>query len=103
VCITYTLSVAQCATERFTTKLLGDSETVAVLRRLDQLTQGEAGMTVVPFMGVVHGLVGNMKTVMEGAQCLHDCPYIFTRFGFIRWHGINGYNSTRLGYVSRVE
>jgi len=102
VCITYTLSVAQYAAERFTTKLLGESEIVAVLRRLDRLTQDEAGMTVVPFLGVVYGLVGNMKTVMEGAQCLHDCLYIFPRIGFIRWHGINGYNSTRLGYVSRV-
>jgi hypothetical protein len=95
--------VAQYVTERFATKLLGECEIVAVLRRLDRLTQDEAEMTVVPFLGVVHGLVGNMKTVMEGAQCLHDCPYIFTRVGFIRWHDIIGYNSTRLGYVSRVE
>jgi hypothetical protein len=72
--ITHTLSMAQYATEKFATKLLGDSEIVAVLQRLDRLTRDEARMTVVPFLGVVHGLVGNMKAVMEGAQCLHDCP-----------------------------
>ena len=29
-------------------------------------------MTVVQTLGVVHGLMGNMKVVMEGAQLLSD-------------------------------
>jgi hypothetical protein len=81
--ITNTLSVAQYATEKFAKKLLlkeGDIE--AVLRTLDRLTQDEARMTVVPFLGVVHGLVGNMKAVMEGTQCLHDCPLNFSENWF---------------------
>jgi hypothetical protein len=102
--ITYTLSVAQYATEEFAKKLLlKESDIEAVLRTLDRLTQDEARITVVPFLGVVHGLVGNMKAIMECTQCFHDCPLDFLSIGSIRWQGINGYNSIRLGYVSRVE
>jgi hypothetical protein len=49
-------------------KLLRESEIETVLQRLDRLTQDEARMTVAQTLGVVHGLVGNMKVVMEGAQ-----------------------------------
>jgi hypothetical protein len=62
------LSVAQCDTEKFAKKLLGDSEIEIVLQRLDRLTQDEARVTVAQTLGVVHGLVGNMKVVMEGAE-----------------------------------
>ena len=58
--------MAQRATERFAKKLLGDSEIESILQRLDRLTQDEARMTVAQTLGVVHGLVGNMKEVMEG-------------------------------------
>jgi hypothetical protein len=62
------LPVAQCAVEKFTKKLLGESEVEAVLMRLDRLTQEEARMTVAQTLGVVHGLVGNVRVVMEGRQ-----------------------------------
>jgi hypothetical protein len=68
--------VTQCAAEKFTKKLLGENEIETVLQRLDRLTQDEARMTVVQTLGVVHGLVGNMKVVMKGAQ-LYDCLWIF--------------------------
>jgi hypothetical protein len=71
----YTLSVVQCAIEKFAKKLLGDSEVEAVLQRLNRLTQDEARMTVAQTLCVVHGLVGNMKVVMEGAECLYYCSY----------------------------
>jgi hypothetical protein len=77
-CITCTLPVAECVTEKFAKKLLGESEIEAVLMRLDRLTQEEARMTVAQTLGVVHGLVGNVRVVMEGAQCLHDWLLIFT-------------------------
>jgi hypothetical protein len=67
-----TLLVAQCAIVKFTKNLLGESEIEAVLMRLDRLTQEEARMTVAQTLGVVHGLVGNVRVVMEGAQCMHD-------------------------------
>jgi hypothetical protein len=69
--------MAQCAIEKFAKKLLGESEVEAVLQRLDRLTQDEARMTVAQTLGVVHGLVGNVKVVMEGAQRLHNSLLIF--------------------------
>ena len=73
--LTYTLSVAQCTTEKFAKKLLGETEIEAVLQRLDRLTQDEARITVAQTLGVVHGLVGNVRIIMEGAQCLNDCSH----------------------------
>jgi len=69
--------VTQRAAEKFTKKLLGESEIETVLERLDRLTQDEARMTVAQTLGVVHGLVGNMKVVMEGTQLFYDCSQIF--------------------------
>ena len=74
--VTYTLSVAQCTTEKFARKLLGENEIEAVLQRLDRLTLEEARITVAQTLGVVHGLVGNVKVIMEGTQCLNNYSYI---------------------------
>ena len=64
----------------FTKRLRGESEIEVVLRRLDRLTREEAQMTVqgrgrhpmfaqvAQTLGVVHGLVCNMKVVMEGVH-----------------------------------
>ena len=71
------MSVTQRAPEKFTKKLLGESEIEVVLQRLDRLTQDEARMTVAQTLGVVHGLMGNLKVVMEGAQLLYDCLQIY--------------------------
>ena len=61
------LAHGQRATEKFAKKLLGDSEIEAVLQKLGRLTQDEARMTVAQTLGIVHGLVGSMKVVIEGA------------------------------------
>ena len=58
---------AQRAAEKFTKKLLRDSEIEIVLQRLDRLTQDEARITVAQTLGVVHGLVESVKVVMEGS------------------------------------
>ncbi len=65
--LAYTLFVVQCAAEKFTKKLLGESEIETVLQRLDRLTQDEARITITQTSGVVHGLVESVKAVMEGA------------------------------------
>ena len=75
--IIYTFPMAQCVIEKFAKKLLGESDVEAVLQKLDRLTQDEARMTVAQTLGVVHGLVGNVKVVMEGTQRLHDLFPIF--------------------------
>ena len=59
--------MAQCAAEKFTKKLLKESEIETVLQRLDRLTQDEARITAAQTLGVVHGLVENVKAIMEGA------------------------------------
>ena len=71
--------VTECAIVKFTKKLLGESEIESVLARLDRLTEEEARMTVAQTLGVVHGLVGNVKIVMEGVQRLHYWLLIFYR------------------------
>jgi hypothetical protein len=58
--------VFNVATEKFTRKLLGESEIETTLRRLDRLTLEEARMTVAQTLGVVQGLVGSVRVVMEG-------------------------------------
>jgi len=47
--------------------LLRESEIEAALQRLDRLTREEIEMTAAQTLGVVHGLVGSIKAVMEGA------------------------------------
>jgi hypothetical protein len=92
--------VAECAIEKFTKKLLGESEVEAVLMRLDRLTEEEARMTVAQTLGVVHGLVGNVKVVMEGVSRLHHWLLVlYSRL--IRWQSIDEQYPTRPGYVSR--
>ena len=66
------LLVIKFAAEKFAKKMLGDGEIEATVQRLDRLTQDEARMTVAQTLSVVHGLVGNVKVIMEGAGCLHD-------------------------------
>ena len=51
-------------------KLLGESEIEAVLQRLDRLTQEEGRMTMTQTLEVVHGLMNNVKLVMNGTQSL---------------------------------
>jgi hypothetical protein len=68
--IAYTFPMAQRSVVKFAKKLLGESEVEDVLQRLDRLTQEEARMTVTQTLGVVHGLVDNIRIVMEGEECL---------------------------------
>ena len=74
--VTYTTLATQRAAEKFAKKLLGDSEVEAVVQRLDRLTQEESRMAATQTLGVVHGLVDNMKVVMEGTECLQLFSYI---------------------------
>ena len=61
---------SQLDIEKFAKKLLGESEIEAVLQRLDRLTQEEGRMTVAQTLEVVHGLMNNVKIVMNGTQHL---------------------------------
>ena len=62
--------MAQRATEKFAKKLLGESEIEAILQNLKQLNEEEARIAVAETLGLVHGLVGNVKLIMKGVRCL---------------------------------
>jgi hypothetical protein len=47
-------------------KILGENEVESVLQRLDRLTLDEARETAAQTFDVVHGLVHNMRVVMDG-------------------------------------
>ena len=77
--------------------MLGESEIEGVLQRLDRLTQDEARMTGAQTLSVVYGLVGTMKAVMEGAECLHIQRYLFLMIFLFRWEGVDGRDSRGFG------
>ena len=49
-------------------KLLGEKDVEAVLHRVDRLTQEEARITAAQTLGVVYGLIQNMRVVMNGEK-----------------------------------
>jgi hypothetical protein len=63
-------------TERNTVKLvkktLGENEVEAVLQRLDRLTLDEARTTATQTLEIVHGLVQNMRVVIDGEATPSD-------------------------------
>jgi replicative DNA helicase len=66
-------SQAHCKAEKLLKKLLGEKDVEAVVQRLDRLTQEEARITATQTLEVVHGLVQNMKVVMDGEQIHQAC------------------------------
>jgi hypothetical protein len=59
--------------EKLIGKLVGEKKLEAMVQRLDRLTQDEARQTVAQVLKVVHGLVENMKVVMDGEQIFRVC------------------------------
>jgi hypothetical protein len=73
--------------EKLLKKLLGQKDVEVVVQRLDRLTQEEARMTAAQTLEVVHGLIQNMKVVMDGEQIRQVC----------RPHGVEDLPSRRQG------
>ena len=59
--------------EKLVGKLLGEKKMEAMVQRLDRLTLDEARQTIAEVLKVVHGLVENMKVVMDGEQIDQCC------------------------------
>ena len=51
-------------------KIMGEKEVESVLQRLDRLTLDEARTTAMQTLDVVHGLVQNMRVIMDGEAIL---------------------------------
>ena len=49
-------------------RVLGEKDIEAILQRLDSLTQDEARTTAAQTLEVVHGLVQNIGTVIDGTK-----------------------------------
>ena len=49
-------------------KGFGEKDVEAILQRLDRLTQDEARTTAAQTLEVVHGLVQNMRIIIDGEQ-----------------------------------
>ena len=60
--------MTQCNPEKFVKKLFGKKDIEAVLQRLDRLTLDEARMVAVQTLEVVHGLIQNIKEIMNGER-----------------------------------
>ena len=58
-------------------KILGENEVELVLQRLDRLTIDEAHITATQTLEVVHGLVQNMRVVIDGEATLSDLGIIY--------------------------
>jgi len=59
--------------EKLVGKLVGEKEMKAIVQRLDRLTQNEARHTIAQILRIVHGLIENMKVVMDGEQIHQAC------------------------------
>jgi hypothetical protein len=49
---------------------MGEKEAESVLQRLDRLTLDEARSTAMQTLEIVHGLIQNMRVVIDGAATL---------------------------------
>ena len=65
--------LAHRSAEKLVKKLLGEKDVEAILQRLDRLTQEEAQITAAQTLEVVHGLIQNMKAVMDGEEIFWAC------------------------------
>jgi hypothetical protein len=59
--------------EKLVGKLVGEKKMEVMIQRLDRLTQDEARQTVAHILKVVHGLVENVKVVMDGERIHQAC------------------------------
>jgi hypothetical protein len=87
-------SLAEHVTEKFTKKILGESDVEAILQRLDRLTQEEACITAAHTLEVVHGLFNNLKEVMDGTQVSFGVLTTIDNTCLSRLQGLNGWHTT---------
>jgi hypothetical protein len=78
---------ANHGSEKFTKKLLAESEVQAVLQRLDRLTAEESRMTATQIMEVICGLFNNMKMVMDGTEMSLDLSFTVSYILFSKMDG----------------
>ena len=68
--------VTEHDTVKLAKKILGENEVASVLRRLGRLTWEESRATATQTFDVVHGLVQNMRVVMDGEPTRSDLAHV---------------------------
>jgi len=63
-----TYHLTQHVAVKLVKNFFGDKDIESVLQRLDRLTQDEARTAAAETLGVVYGLVQNMKEFMDGEE-----------------------------------
>jgi hypothetical protein len=71
--LSLTCYLTQRSAVKFVKKVLGEKGIEAVLHRLERLTIDEARTTAAQTLEVVHGLVQNMRVIMDGEQTYFAC------------------------------
>ena len=66
----YLAFLSKSPSEKSAKVLLKGSDIDAVLQRLDRLAEDEARMTAVQTLNIIHGLVNNVKLVMDSTPSL---------------------------------
>jgi len=60
--------LTECNAVKSVKKGFGEKDVEAILQRLDRLTQDEARTTAAQTLEVVHGLVQNIRMIIDGEQ-----------------------------------
>ena len=74
--------LTQCYAVKLVKKILGENEVESVLQRLDRLTLDEARTTATQTLEVVHGLVQNVRVVMDGKPTLPGLSLFVAEYPF---------------------
>ena len=61
-------------------KFFGEKDIEAVLQRLDRLTQDEARMTAAQTLGVIYGLVQNLREFVDSKQTHSVCDTLYIEY-----------------------
>jgi len=70
---------------KFVKKVLGEKEIEAVLHRLERLTVDEARTTAAQTLEVVHGLVQNMRVIMDDDTARASVDGVREALGMVCW------------------
>ena len=87
--------LAECNTERFVKKLLGENEIEATLRRLNRLTLEEVRATAAQTLEVVYGLVRHKRALMDGEK-----PNCFVLRLLLNFHTLDAEGNELVASVS---
>ena len=76
-CVPISESLSEHDAVKLVKKIMGEKEVESVLQRLDRLTLDESRTTAMQTLDVVHGLVQNLRVVMDGEATLSSLMLLY--------------------------